>query len=213
MTSHKLAITAVLVGLAGAMSFAQPADAARMKCWKNNEGVTECGNTVPPEYAQKGHTEKTKSGLTKSVTKRAKTKEEIAQEEAEKAKRKAEEREAARLKAEQAERDRLLRQTYTTEEDIVLVRNGKLAAIDSRIKHTRQIIASLETSLTGMQKKAAKQERGGKKVDDKLMSKIKDTKEQITANNQFIADREAEIESINRQFDADVTRWRELKGS
>ena len=63
-----------------------------------------------------------------------------------------------------------------------------------------------------MQKKAAKQERGGKKVDEKLMSKIKTTKEQITANTQFIADREAEIQSINQQFEADVTRWRELKG-
>ena len=212
MTSHKLAITAVLIGLAGAMSFAQPAQAARLKCWKNNEGVTECGNAVPPEYAQKGHTEKTKSGHTKSVTKRAKTKEELAKERAEREAREAEEREAARIKAEQAERDRLLRQTYTTEEDIVLVRNGRLAAIDSRIKHTKQIIASLETSLTGMQKKAAKQERGGKKVDEKLMSKIKTTKEQITANTQFIADREAEIQSINQQFEADVTRWRELKG-
>ena len=27
---------------------------ARMKCWTNNEGVKECGDTVPPEYTQQG---------------------------------------------------------------------------------------------------------------------------------------------------------------
>ena len=37
-------------------------DAARIKCWTNNEGVRECGNAVPPEYAQKGHKEVSKSG-------------------------------------------------------------------------------------------------------------------------------------------------------
>ena len=31
---------------------------ARMKCWTNNEGVRECGNSIPPEFAQKEHNKK-----------------------------------------------------------------------------------------------------------------------------------------------------------
>jgi hypothetical protein len=31
--------------------FSLTADAA-IKCWTNKEGVKECGDTVPPEYAQ-----------------------------------------------------------------------------------------------------------------------------------------------------------------
>ena len=30
---------------------------ARFKCWTNSDGVKECGQNVPPEYAQQGHEE------------------------------------------------------------------------------------------------------------------------------------------------------------
>jgi len=45
---------------------------AGIKCWTNDDGVRECGNTVPPEYAQKSHRELTGEGITVSTTKRAK---------------------------------------------------------------------------------------------------------------------------------------------
>ena len=32
-----------------------PMAGAGIKCWTNNDGVRECGNAVPPEYAQQGH--------------------------------------------------------------------------------------------------------------------------------------------------------------
>ena len=32
---------------------------AGIKCWTNDDGVRECGNTVPPKYAQKAHRELT----------------------------------------------------------------------------------------------------------------------------------------------------------
>ena len=51
---------------------------ARLKCWTNSEGVRECGNAVPPEYAQQGHQELDKSGMVKKETERAKTDEELA---------------------------------------------------------------------------------------------------------------------------------------
>ena len=49
---------------------------ARMKCWTNNEGIKECGDTVPPEFAQKGHQELGKGGIVREETERAKTPEE-----------------------------------------------------------------------------------------------------------------------------------------
>lgn len=53
---------------------------ARIKCWTNNEGVKECGNKIPPEFAQKGHQELGKGGLVREKTERAKTDEELAEE-------------------------------------------------------------------------------------------------------------------------------------
>ena len=35
----------------------------RIKCWTNSEGVRECGNTIPPEYAQKSHEEVSEQGV------------------------------------------------------------------------------------------------------------------------------------------------------
>ena len=53
---------------------------ARIKCWTNNEGIKECGNKIPPEYAQQGHQEIGKGGIVREEVKRAKTKEELAEE-------------------------------------------------------------------------------------------------------------------------------------
>src|SRR3972149_4543035 len=53
--------------------------AATVKCWTNNEGVKECGATVPPEYAQQEHKEINKQGIVVNVQERAKTDAEIAE--------------------------------------------------------------------------------------------------------------------------------------
>ena len=70
---------------------------ARMKCWTNNEGVKECGDTVPPEYTQQGYKELSKEGIVKDETKRVKTKEEL-EKEREKARAVAKEKEKVRAK-------------------------------------------------------------------------------------------------------------------
>ena len=76
---------------------------AKIKCWKNNEGVRECGNVVPPEFAQQGHEEVSSGGVKRESTGRAKSLEELEAERAE-AKRKAA---AEMLEREQAAKDRV----------------------------------------------------------------------------------------------------------
>ena len=53
---------------------------ARFKCWTNNEGIKECGEKVPPEYAQKGHQEMSTQGMVLEKKDRAKNKQELAEE-------------------------------------------------------------------------------------------------------------------------------------
>ncbi len=50
---------------------------ARIKCWENSDGVRECGEKVPPEYAQKSHKEISNQGITLDESERAKTDEAI----------------------------------------------------------------------------------------------------------------------------------------
>ena len=66
--------TVALLALCGYLNSAE----AAIKCWTNKEGVRECGNAVPPEYAQQAHEEKSTSGMTIKRTERSKTPEELA---------------------------------------------------------------------------------------------------------------------------------------
>ena len=207
MNNYKLT-TAVTVTILFLTGFAGTAGAG-IKCWTNNEGVKECGNVVPPEYSQKGHEELSDQGVTVKKTARAKTLEELdAEEEAER-----QQAERERLAKEQAARDRVLLDTFTTEEDLILTRDGKLNAIDTRIAHTRQVTVGLEGQREDLEVEAANQERAGKAVSDELIADIDSVERQIADQMAFIESREQEKIEVRTQFDADLVRYRQLKGN
>lgn len=181
---------------------------AGIKCWTNSEGFKECGNVVPPEYSQDGHSEVNEQGITTETTDRAKTSEELAAEK----QALVEQEERNKIAKQQADRDRVLLDTFTTEDDLVLARDGKLAAIDGRIHHTEQIASDLELKLTSLEEDAANQERSGKQLDEKLLSNIASLQTQIEENSNFILEREKEKEQLMEQFESDLARYRELKG-
>jgi 23S rRNA maturation mini-RNase III len=194
-----------------AFSIASAPVAAGIKCWKNKEGGTECGNSVPPEYAQKGHKEISEKGFTVKEQARAKTPEELKKEEEEAARLAAEEAERKRLAEEQALRDRVLLQTYTTEEELELARRGKNAVIESRIKNTESLVEKLKANKERMQTEAARLERSGKPVSKKLQNNIAEVDRQIHDNESFIAERRKEQADVDKKFETDLARYRELK--
>lgn len=207
MNTYKLTIATVativfLTGIAGPTS-------AGIKCWTNNEGIKECGNVVPPEYSQQGHEEVSEQGVTVKKTERAKTLEELEAEE--EAQRQQAERE--RLAKEQAAKDRVLLDTFTTEEDLILTRDGKLNAIDSRIAHTKQVTVGLEKQREDLEVEAANQERAGTAVSDELIADIDSVQRQIQEQMAFIENRQQEKVLLGVQFDADLLRYRQLKGN
>ena len=207
MNNYKLT-TAVTVTILFLTGFAGTPGAG-IKCWTNNEGVKECGNVVPPEYSQKGHEELSDQGVTVKKTARAKTLEELdAEEEAER-----QQAERERLAKEQAARDRVLLDTFTTEEDLILTRDGKLNAIDTRIAHTRQVTVGLEGQREDLEVEAANLERAGKAVSDELIADIDSVERQIADQMAFIESREQEKIEVRTQFDADLVRYRQLKGN
>ncbi|MDX1519468.1 MAG: hypothetical protein R3318_05050 [Gammaproteobacteria bacterium] len=189
------------------MIFSLPAS-ARIKCWTNNEGVRECGKTVPPEYAQQGHEELTKHGTVADKQERAKTEEELAKLEEEK-ERMREEKE--RLK-EQKKHDQILIDTFTSVEDIEAVRDDKIAALDTTISLTNKRMEKIQEDLDKRVKRAAAQERSGKEPSEKLLDSISSLKRQIKDNEAFIAEKRAEQEQIRQSFASDIARFKELKG-
>jgi len=181
---------------------------ASIKCWTNNEGVRECGNVVPPEFAQKGHKEISTSGTVVKEIERAKTAEELARD-AELAKQREAETRAAE---ERKKHDEMLMKTFSTTDEIAMARKGKFAIIDNEVKISRQQLANAEQALQEFYKKAAGYERNGKPVNARLAGNIERAEAQVEKYKTFIASKEEEKTALTAKFEYDIQRFNELKG-
>jgi len=181
---------------------------ARIKCWTNNEAVRECGNAVPPEYAQKEHRVLSEDGVVIEKQRRAKTESEI-QEEENLVREKAEQE---RLAREQAERDRVLQETFASEDDLKMALDGKLSAITSQVKLRESHIENLTSNFNELISVAADMERRAEKPNAKVLQDIENVRRQIQESESFIKAQHTEQESLKQKFAADLKRLRELRG-
>lgn len=185
---------------------AQPA-AAQIKCWTNNEGVRECGNRVPPEYAQQGHQELSERGMVIDEQEAVKTREELEQE-ARRAEQLAEEE---REREELVRRDKVLLATFSTVEDIEIVRDQRLGAIEASIKLARKRTEIIQADLDKRIQAAAQAERAGKTPNEALLQDIESLRRQINNNNDYIEEKLSEQEATRVEYEANIERFRELK--
>lgn len=209
---HRFGGTALLISLALATGTAD----AGIKCWKNSEGVRECGSQVPPEYVQKGYTEVNEAG-TVSRHRRAKTEAEIAEERRqrklaeERAREEAEKAaEKARRVEERAARDRVLLRTFSSEDEIREARRSKLQALESRIELAQGRLDKLRANLLQLEERAASQELTGRGVAPRLHKDIVRVDGQIAEHRRFIAARRKDAEAVKTRFSADLKRYQEL---
>lgn len=201
-------LSSVLVAPTQAAKTAPASGGGHIKCWHNKDGVRECGNVVPPEYAQQGTETKDKLGVTIRETGRAKTLDEL---EAERAANKVKEEEAEAVKK-RAAQDRVLLDTFTTEDDMVLTRDGQIAHLESQIHLVESHISKLQKNLDQMIERAAETERRGEKPGQDVVENIDNVRSQLADNHKFIDTKRKEQDVIRERFETDITRFRELKG-
>ena len=207
MNATVMRIALILVLVTG-LSPSPPAH-ARIKCWTNKDDVRECGNVVPPEYSQKGHEELSDQGIVINRKERAKTPEELE-----------EERRLAAIQAEEDRKarkkeiaDRVLLDTFASEDDLVLARDGKLAAIKQTIHVTESRIKKLQKSLNEIMSMAAEMERRGKPPADGTQNEIDAVRAQIAENRAYIKTLRKEQDAVRNAFESDLTRFKELKAA
>ena len=211
MNLHRVTLLRCALAVLVAALLPIPASAG-IKCWTNNEGVRECGNAVPPEFAQKGHREMTEMGVTVSTTDRARTKEELRNDREEAARIAAVRADEARKIRARKAKDRVLLSTFTTEKELAIAHEGQIAAIDIRIDHTERILKQLEHSLKQLRSQAAKLERGGKAITPELKHRITKSEQQLIDRQEFMDNRRMQKTELATQFAEDLDRYRELKG-
>lgn len=199
LTATLLLATTLGAGLSGEAQ-------ARMYKWTDAQGNVHYGDRIPPEYAEQEQRRLNEQGVTVEVKERSKTPEELA-----------EERRLAEIKAAEEERrrrqqaqDRILLDTFSNEDEIIMTRDGKLNAIDAIVRVTEGRIESLRSRLTELTTRAANLERGGKVVPDTLHQDVRSARQQIDNNQAYIAQKEREQQDIREQYEADIQRFREL---
>lgn len=192
---------------AGALSSAGYA-AGKLYKWVDDKGEVHYGDKIPPEYAQQGHTELNKQGVTVKTTEGVKTEAQLAEEQRKQQAAADEKRRAD----EQAARDKVLLNTYASETDITQTRDRKLAALDGEIVMNTGYSEKLKKHLEDLRKEAGVFERQGKPVLEKLQKDIRETRAQDEKYSAFIKAKLAEQDTIKRQAGADLQRFRELHG-
>ena len=177
--------------------------------WVDNQGNVFYGDKIPPEYAKQGSKELSEQGVVVKTNAPPKTDEQRAEEQ-----RQAQlQIEKDRIIKEKNAHDRMLLNTFSTEDDMVMTRNGKVAAIDAMINATKSRNESLKKSLTSLRASAAERERNGQIIPGNLRSDIDAMHAQIQNNINYIASKEHEQELLRTQFEADLERFRELKAA
>jgi len=187
-----------------------PVHGGSFKCWTNQDGVTECGNTIPPEYAQDRSRTINDKGMTISVQERAKTPEELEAERQRALEEQQRREQEARRRAERLEYDRILRATFVSEQDIIDLRNRKLAALEANIGVTERAIEEHERKLAELRRQAATSERSGQPISEELKADMQLQRDLITDKRRYIAGKQAEMEAIRAEYRQALERFREL---
>ncbi len=182
-------------------------DAAKIKKCQDAEGKWHYGDRAAAVCEHSKIIELSNQGLRTKVIDAPMTEEELQNRVTDQAEAETERKRAA----EQARRDRQLLATYGHENDIIFIRDRKLAQIESNIDATTETVKPLRAALERMEAEAAGITAKGRKVPQQMTTQILKTRQQIARHEAATAKRRKEQGAIRQQADADLQRYRELK--
>lgn len=206
MVLMKRLIPCLALALSSAFMF-PAAHAGKLYKWVDENGQIRYGDRIPPQYARKSNETLNQQGITVDHQEAAKSPEQIAAEQRLEEARLA----AERVQQEQDRKDRILLDTFTNEDEMVLTRDGKIEAIEAIIRVTNGRTEKLKLRLSELKTRAANIERSGKPVPDKLSAEINETRQQIANNFTYVRSRNSDQKLIREQFEVDISRFRELQ--
>lgn len=196
-----LVLGTLLTGIA-----AQAADAPTIKKCKDATGRWHYGDSAAAECAKSKVTVISDEGTTKKVIAAPPTEQELKEREAQR-----ENIEAEQVRAQdQKRKDALLLSTYGVEDDIIYIRDRKIAQIEAQIKASEETLKSLRAALTRMEAQAADESKDAKAAQATAKN-IALTRSQIARHEAAIAVKRQEQEALRKQYAEELARYRELK--
>ncbi|TPW18328.1 MAG: hypothetical protein FD130_306 [Halothiobacillaceae bacterium] len=183
--------------------------AATLYKWVDANGDVQFGDAIPPDAIQGGHSEINRQGLNVKQVGRAKTKEEVEIENTKAAEIKRQQEEEKLQRQQTAEANRVLLDTYVSEEDLTRMRDRQISTIEGSIKLTESNLERLHKTLNTL-KSGRASSQPNTEIDAKTAKLIQDTEAQIVEYEAFVHKRRAEQDTIRAHFARDLARFREL---
>jgi hypothetical protein len=191
---------AVVIGLA----LAAPVASASLYVCTDAKGKTITADRPPPECGNLPVKELRSDGSVRRVIQPPLT-DEQRRAQIEKARREYQEQEARRT---QARRDIALMETYASEEEIESARQAALNSRQLMIDRSNQRLDAFAAESVKLEHEA--EFYANRKMPDKLERAIDSNRELAQAEHRLITDMQADMLRINRRFDAELMRFREL---
>ena len=210
---RRVGATILLVVAAIALPSIGSAQKKKLYQWRDANGQVHFSETVPPEHANRDRVILNDQGVHVGFEEGEITEEEAA---AAKARETAAEAEK-RARDEIARHDRMLLETYISVADIEDLRNRRLELLESQIKLTEVYLGNLRKRLVDLQLDASNFKPYSTRADapqipEPLARDISQTTSSISLYEQTLARTRTDQATLKQSFDADIARFRELKG-
>lgn len=203
-TSRHLALALCAVGLLPAGTAE-----ARVYCCKDARGQQVYGDVLPASCADRGYRELNSQGATVKQIDAPMT-------DAQRARRDADAKKAAedeRARQEQRRRDTTLLNTYTSEREIDVARDRRVADIEELLSRLREQKQTLSDRQKKLDSDAAAFTARNKRVPSHIKDRLETTTEDLRLIAENIAAKERDLVETRKRFEEDRTRFRELAGS
>ena len=179
-----------------------------IKC-VGKDGKTYVGSTLPPQCAGQATDQMNKQGQVVKRTEAMLTPEQRAAKEAAEKSKKEKEAEIARKENEEARKNKALLSTYGSEKDIEVARSRAIVDNEKALKQTQDKIAQIEKSGSAL-KKELEFYSGKNKPPAKLTQDIQNNDIDRKAQEELLAAKRKDVDSINARYDEDKRRYLEL---
>ena len=198
---------AALAVLAAAACVGMAATAANRTVtyrWVDDQGVVHYGDHVPPQYAQKEHTEINAQGVELKRLDAEKTPDEAA----------ADSRKQEEI-LRQKQRDSFLLTTYTSVHDIEALRDERVLQLKAQRAASEAYVETLRARLAALQSRAFvftpySSKPGARRMPDDLTEDLVRTLNEMRSQTAAIVTQSEEETTLRNQFQADIDRYRQL---
>lgn len=185
------------------------ASQAALNKWTDEKGQVHYGDEVPAEYLHQKRAVLNEQGV---VVKDLKSQGQLEKEKQEKAATESAKNAVLIESRKQELRDRVLLDTFTTERDIQIARNDRVSAVDSQIQLAESNIKDGDRKMKELNERISSIEKSGRQVPDNVYKEKDSVSRQLENNYKYVESKQEERKEIERKFNEDLKRFRDLKG-